>query len=186
MIEKCKAVLIDEIVKNSKDGQLTSKQHLLECEQVFLNKNADKTPDERDKLKIDLSDLCQEDGVKSIEGNKGLYFYASPWVSDNYAATKMRIDEEDYFTLIVKQVRYESKIYPRTTFIEQFLQSPYNIEKDTLNIIIESIEKDPDYEDIREISASNGDIYLYSTNSLEAAHAQYLAEWESVGSLECE
>ena len=90
----------------------------------------------------------------------------------------------DFLSLVADQVRNESRIYPRATLVSQFRGSPFYMDEETLKAVLESIETEPEFKDIDKVYASNDDMYLYSLDFLKKGHAQYLAEWESVGCIE--
>ncbi|QEN06627.1 hypothetical protein EXM22_00965 [Oceanispirochaeta crateris] len=118
-------------------------------------------------------------------GKERLRCFDSTIMSLSYAKALNLGAEGDIFETIASTVRNESRQYPRPTMIDMFRHPPYNLEPEILEHTVEAILKDhSEFKDICRSSASNGDIYLYSNRYINKSRADYLSEWESVGSLE--
>lgn len=154
---------------NSAAGLLTEKELLLDLEGEGTKDTA---------LLIAAS---PEIGLAT--GAQGEYFFDKREMSDSYARTMVRVEEKDYIQLLSDTVERESRVYPRTTAVERFLEEPFSVPPEHLPHIVEKLlaGKENRFASCR---ASNGAVHLFSPVHLDRAQAQYLAEWEEVGSLE--
>ena len=126
-----------------------------------------------------------ESSLRVLSGKERLRCYNEKIMSDSYAEALNFAAEGDNLTTIAETVRKESRLYPRPSRINMFLAQPYLLESPQLNAAVDVLEADNDhFRDIYRTKASNGDVYLYSDKYLSKARAEYLAEWESVGSME--
>jgi hypothetical protein len=122
--------------------------------------------------------------VAFLEGKKGRYYFIPDAMSLSYASLMVRLEEEDYLKMIAEMVRSESRLYPRTTPVAFFLDSPYALGQETLDEVLSLLDTLEEYDDIRRCTASNGAVHLFSITCLDAAQAEYLCEWEEVGRIE--
>ncbi len=138
-------------------------------------------------IRQSLADL-NSDGqspVRVLSGKERLRCYDEKIMSDSYAEALNFAAEGDNLRTIAETVRKESGLYPRPSRIDMFLDPPYRLESGQLEAAMEALVADNDqFKDIFRTKASNGDVYLYSEKYLSRARAEYLAEWESVGSME--
>lgn len=124
--------------------------------------------------------------IRIVKGNAGKYYYSNKHITDSYANLSVMIEEHDLLKLIVSTVRNDSRIYPRTTAVEVFTESPYSIKTDELDELIKIIEAGSDYNDIDFCRTSIDTVYLYSKDYLPKAQAEYLSEWDAVEQYECQ
>ncbi|MBI9105382.1 MAG: hypothetical protein JEZ04_01480 [Spirochaetales bacterium] len=122
--------------------------------------------------------------IKEISGGDGLYYYSSGRMSDSYAKLAVMLEEKDLLNLIVSTIRDESRIYPRTTAAEVFIEAPYSIPQEDMNEFLKIIETDERFPDIDSCRTSIDSVYLYSTDYIPKAQAEYLSEWDAVGQYE--
>ena len=123
--------------------------------------------------------------IHIFQGKECCRYYSSNSMTDSYAEILNISAEGDDIMLIVHTVRRESRTYPRPTILSQFLDTPFSVKPGRLNQIAEVLASNTeDYRDIRLTRASNGDGYLFSADFLDESQAKYMAEWESVESLE--
>lgn len=118
--------------------------------------------------------------IQRIPGAKTLYLYSTTHIRENYAMMLARVEEKDMFKTIAETVRHESKTYPRTTNIKLFTVAPFNFKREEILDVIQELEKRPEYEDIKQVKASNGAICLYSEKYLTKARAAAMTEWDEV------
>ena len=129
----------------------------------------------------------EDSPVSVLSGKERLRCFDSTLMSASYAEALNYAAEGDNLITIAETVRRESRVYPRPCLTEMFLSAPYNLEALALEAAIQALDADDsDFKDIYRTTASNGDIYLYSSLYLNKARADYLAEWESVGCYECQ
>ncbi|WP_020612933.1 hypothetical protein [Sediminispirochaeta bajacaliforniensis] len=123
----------------------------------------------------------KETDIKLKEGKKDSYLYSSQYMSDSYADILVNTEEKDSAKMIADQVRRDSKLYPRATAKRLFKQSPFNLSDTELTATLTLMKEEREYSDIQYYTASNGEEYLYSQQSLTFDHAKYLTEWNEVG-----
>ena len=82
---------------------------------------------------------------------------------------------------IVEVVRRESAVYPRPTPLASFADEPYRWSDREIADAVQRLAADPDCEDIRPLTASDGSRFLFSSRHLDAAVAASRAEWMAVG-----
>lgn len=131
-------------------------------------------PPERKKPEINAS------GIKMVEGAKGVYLYDGSQMTGPYAHWAFLAAEGDPVATFACCVRDESRIYPRPMAATDFANAPLNMDAEEVERTWEKAHSLPEYDDICRTSASNGDIYFYSTRYLDGDHADSLAEWSSV------
>ena len=131
-----------------------------------------------------LLDEGAEDDIKMMRGSRDRYYFSDRSMTEPYAKHLYRLAERDPVRLVADTTRDESKLYPRPTPIGTFVDPPFSMPMAEVEAAVASMAADPEYTDIRECGASNGDRYLYSVLYLTEAHAVGLAEWASVGEKE--
>lgn len=109
------------------------------------------------------------------------YLYSTRYMTPQYAATAARAAEGDVLRLIAEKVRADSAIYPRPTPIETFAERPFNLAIDQVTAACERMAADQAFDDIRQVAASDGTLFLFSARHLDQAYAASLAEWLAVG-----
>ena len=119
-----------------------------------------------------------------MDGREEIYFFSDLHMTRAYAAYLYRLAEKDLVGLVVETVREDSRLYPRPTPLDFFLDPPFTFTRDQLDDVLARIRERGDCRDIRESRASNGARYLYSTLHLTVAHAEALTEWNEVGQAE--
>lgn len=141
-----------------------------------------------ERVKKVISELEIDDqytDIHCVEGSSGvLYLYSDDYLSDSYAKTLIMVEENDPQTMIAGAVRDESRLYPRPTNIEQFLNPIYNINREELLAHVDDLMNREDFEDIKLIEASTGTRYLYSSHYMDDRYARTLVEWKEVGEFE--
>jgi hypothetical protein len=111
------------------------------------------------------------------------YLYSERHMTGQYAEAAARAQCEDVRHVIAETVRADSVTYPRPTSVEAFTEPPFLLSRKALTAVIDGISGDPKYADIRPLRASDGSLFLFSSDHLDPAYAESLAEWIAVGSL---
>lgn len=123
------------------------------------------------------------DGIKAIRGASTPYLYDGNRMTSTFAKWAFLAEEDDPLTTFAFCVREESRTYPRPMAEKSFANAPFNMDAATVETIWEEASASEDHADLHRITASNGDVYFYSSSHLTDTHAQSLAEWESVDRL---
>lgn len=160
------------IRENSKEARLTHLDSFLEEPHSFDAQVVEALPEE----------LAREEyaDIKEIKGAQTRYYYDSQDITDNYARMLAMVEDKDLLKLVAETVRHESKTYPRPTTIKLFTLAPFHLDHKTIEGLIKELAKRQEYEDIQEVKASNGAIYLYSDRLMKKAQAASIAEWTEV------
>jgi hypothetical protein len=130
-----------------------------------------------------LAESAPED-IKFMRGRLDGYYFSALSMTAAYAKHLFRIAERDPMRLIADTVRDESRIYPRPTPLAAFLLQPFSMDQAELDGLVSQILSAAEYADIKCVSASNGERFLYSSEHLKPVHAEALAEWTAVGEKE--
>ncbi len=119
--------------------------------------------------------------IMYIEGSNAVYYFSSESITESYATHMARVAENDPLRLVADTVRDNARIYPRTTDIREFSNPPFLMAPWTIKDIASKFAKNPEFNDIKSCTASNGAVYLYSTRYLDKTYAEGLTEWVEVG-----
>jgi hypothetical protein len=130
-----------------------------------------------------LAEGAPED-IKFMQGALDGYFFSEASMTSAYAIHLFRLAERDPVRLIADTTRDESRLYPRPTLLDTFLLQPFFMAQADLDAALETLLASEEYQDIRSVSASNGERFLYSLKYLSPGHAEALAEWAAVGEKE--
>ncbi len=115
-----------------------------------------------------------------IRDSGRVYAYSDLHMTRRYAESAARAMSPDLLHAIAETVRSDSAVYPRPTPVAVFLEQPFLIAPERLNPAIAALAADPAFADIRQATASDGSVFLFSTNHMDAAQARSLAEWLAV------
>lgn len=184
MNDSVKGILLEAVQAASGESRLIDD---LELTALCLEKVSDEIEISNSSIREILNSLNAEEEtpLSVLSGKERLRCFDSSQMSSSYGEALNYAAEGDSLKTIAETVRKESRLYPRPCISEMFLSSPYNIEADKLQNTIQILISDgSDFKDICLTKASNGDIYLYSQRYMNKSRADYLAEWESVGSVE--
>lgn len=125
-------------------------------------------------LALNNDEACVD--IKSIKGDKDIYYYSEEFMSDNYAMIALLVDEKDIAKTIAKMVRWNSKTYPCPTPRYYFKNSPYFLTDPQIERALSKIWNSEEYKDICELETGNDVKYLYSTETMSEKYARALAE----------
>jgi len=169
--------IVNLIREDSRNGIISSEKRILAC-----------TSDcgELSGLTGKLSENTDFADIKEIRSSKALYFCSTNFMSDSYAELAVMLEEKDLLRMVVSTIRNDCKVYPRPTSIEIFKDSPYHISDDEIQDLLKILESDKQYSDISFCRTSVDSIYLYSTEYMQKAQAEYLSEWDAVEQYECQ
>ena len=116
--------------------------------------------------------------IRAQEG--GRRYYSSQFMTETYARLLVR-KEGDPLQLIAEIVRENSSLYPRPFPLGAFERSPFAMTRAELLQCLERMAEQENYRDISRTMTSAGNVFLYSTSSLDSDYAATLAEWIDVG-----
>ncbi|MGE5623557.1 MAG: hypothetical protein ACM3UP_00875 [Methanocella sp.] len=109
------------------------------------------------------------------------YLYSEEFMTGRYAETAAQAAAGDHLATIAAAVRFDSRTYPRPTSVVLFRYEPFSLTPEEVEDAVRAMSGVPEYADIQAVRASDGSLFLYSSDHLVADLAQGLAEWEAVG-----
>lgn len=125
-----------------------------------------------------LPDYADIEYVETADG--GVHAHSTGYVNRQLASACALASLGDHAATMAATVRDESRIYPRPTAVTRFQDPPWSMTSADLAEGLRALERSREYADIRRTSASNGDLYLFSDQFLNADVAAGMAEWEAV------
>lgn len=134
-------------------------------------------PDRDAKPKV-LDIDCET--IAALVGAHSYYLYDRSVMTDAFAHWAFLSAEDNDMITFVDCVREDSRIYPRPMPLEALENDPFNFDRSRILAAWDAVQESGEYPDIRQVSASNGDVYFYSTTYLSPAYAASLAEWAAV------
>lgn len=120
--------------------------------------------------------------IKSVTSPTGdVYYHSDQQMSGYYAVVLSRVAAKDPVATVAAMVRDESRIYPRPTCIEFFMEPMFNIPPDDLKAVFDEMLQRPDYSDIKlMVHPETGGVYAYSSQYLSGDAAYKLMHWVEV------
>ena len=118
--------------------------------------------------------------IAVLEGAKNRYLYSTDFMTDSFAHWTYLALEDDKVATFVDIVREESRVYPRPMVYRALLNDPFRMTEDQVLDCWKTVQESEKFPDIASCSASNDDVYFYSTDYLSEAQAKALAEYYSV------
>ncbi len=118
--------------------------------------------------------------IKVLMGMHSYYLYDQTLMTDNYARWAFLAAEDNPQVTFVECVREDSRVYPRPYAAECLRNPPFSMTDEQIQQTWEAVRDSGNYPDIRRTVASNGDVYYYSTDYLDATYAESLAEYDAV------
>ena len=119
-------------------------------------------------------------GIVALVGAHSYYLYDRTAMTDAYAHWAFLAAEDDNVVTFVDCVRYDSRVYPRPLAASSLGNPPFNLAQDVVAQTWDIVRESGAYPDIQQTTASNGDVYYFSTEHLSPAYAASLAEWDAV------
>lgn len=120
------------------------------------------------------------DDIVALVGQHSYYLYSNEHMTDAYARWSFLAAEDDRVLTFVECVRDESRTYPRPMGATALTNEPFNFQPAEVAELWETVRESGAHPDIDTVTASNGDVYYFSTEYLSPAYAASLAEWNSV------
>lgn len=121
-------------------------------------------------------DTCRD--IRTVHGNKDVYYYSSESMSDNYAKIASLVEEKNLPETIAQMVRFNCKTYPVPTPWSYFNKHPYFATDPQLERAKEVLYSDERYKDIRLFENSQGKRFFYADSIMSERYARALAEDE--------
>jgi hypothetical protein len=119
--------------------------------------------------------------IQLIRDGGEIFLFSDRHMTRAYAEAAVRAATGDHPRILAETVRSDSATYPRPTPIKAFLAAPYLLPIEDVIAAAERMRMDPRYADISFTRASNGDLFLFSSNHMNRAQAESMAEWLAVG-----
>ena len=157
----------DEAPVFSKSGKIM----IVDGEPMFVE-------DEEEPPDVNAPIRCE--GIALLPGHHSYYLYSREYMTDNYAHWSYLAHEDNAVVSLVDCAREESRVYPRPMPAESLKNPPFNMNDEQIAATWKIIEESGDFPDMETVSASNDEVYYFSTKHLSRAYAQSLAEWASV------
>ena len=102
-------------------------------------------------------------------------------MSGYYALVLGRVADKDPVATVAAMVRDESRIYPRPTCIEFFMEPMFKIPPGDLKAVFDEMVQKPDYSDIKlMVHPETGGVYAYSSQYLSGDVAFQMMHWVEV------
>ena len=117
---------------------------------------------------------------ESWDGKRYVHF--TPLLSASFA--RLLSAKNNPYQQILDTVRESSRLYPRPVGIFSFEFAPFNLDPKVIQGVLDKAAEDPKAKDIRVAVTSAGSVYLYSSDYLEDAYADFLAEEMDQGEAE--
>ena len=118
--------------------------------------------------------------IVALVGAHSYYLYDRTAMTDAYAHWAFLAAEDDNVVTFVDCVREDSRVYPRPLAASSLGNPPFNLAQDVVAQTWDIVRESGAYPDIQQTTASNGDVYYFSTEHLSPAYAASLAEWDAV------
>ena len=118
-------------------------------------------------------EACKD--ICTVTGQKDEYYYSEEYMAHNYAKVAVLVEEKDMLRTIAEMVRFNCKAFPTPTPLYYFKNHPYSMTKVQVEQAVRRMKTDPDYADIQELTAKNGEPYLFSETLMSRKYAQALA-----------
>jgi hypothetical protein len=110
-----------------------------------------------------------------------VYYHSDKHMSGYYAVVLSRVAAKDPIATVAAMVRDESRIYPRPTCIEFFMEPMFKIPPSDLKAVFDEMLQKPDYSDIKlMVHPDTGGVYAYSNQYLNGDVAFQMMHWVEV------
>jgi hypothetical protein len=119
--------------------------------------------------------------IQLIREGGEVYLFSDRHMTRAYAEAAVRAATDDHPRILAETVRSDSATYPRPTPVSTFLAAPYRLSMEEVIGAAERMRVDARYADVCFTRASNGDLFLFSSNHMSQAQADAMAEWLAVG-----
>jgi len=176
-IEEIKIMLAEKVREGSRDRALLTPA----AELYALCPDSD-----REKIDSILEEMQKEApyaDIKPVTASTGeVFFHSELYMSAYYALVLSRLAAKDPCATIAAMVRDESRIYPRPTCVQIFMEKPFDIRPGDLKAAVEATLSKPEFRDLKMlVHPSTGGVYLYSDRYMKADTASAIMDWREVG-----
>lgn len=175
-IEEVKFLLAEKVRADSKnDVALTSASELQALAPEM----------EQEGIAAVLDEMRTDDryaDIKQVTSPTGdVYYHSDRHMSGYYAVVLGRVAEKDPVATVAAMVRDESRIYPRPTCIEFFMEPMFGIPPSDLKAVFDELARRPEYGDIKlMVHPDTGAVYAYSSQYLSGDAAFQKMHWVEV------
>ena len=114
--------------------------------------------------------------IVTREGAKDVYYYSNANMSDNYAMIAQLIEDKDLCVMFAEMVRFNARIYPSATPLKYFQRSPYGLAPEVIEQTWQSMQGKPEYADIEELTNTQNERFLFSTQHLTRRYAKAISD----------
>ena len=120
--------------------------------------------------------------IKPVTSPNGeVYYHSDKHMSCYYAVVLSRVAARDPVATVAAMIRDESRIYPRPTCIEFFMEPMFQIPPGDLKAVFDELVNKPDYSDIKlMVHPETGGVYAYSSQYLSEDAAFQKMHWVEV------
>lgn len=129
-----------------------------------------------DKTAI-LEDIAADEGYADIKAvttaSGGAFFFSLTYIDVNQAISKSRIEETKF--AIAEKVRGDSKNALKLTPVGDLHVPIPGMEQDEIAVVLQEMQADPKYADVKSITASTGNLFLYSNRHMSDYYALVLS-----------
>lgn len=120
--------------------------------------------------------------IKAVASPAGdVYYHSDRHMSGYYAVVLSRVAAKDPVSAVAAMVRDESRIYPRPTCIQFFMEPVFGIPACDLEAVFNAMLQKPEYGDIKlMVHPETGGVYAYSSQYLGGEEAYKMMHWVEV------
>jgi len=140
---------------------------------------------EQDRI-VAILDAMQSDAryadIKPVASPNGtVAFHSDRHMSGYYAVVLSRVAAKDPVATVAAMVRDESRIYPRPTCIQFFMEPMFGIPPCDLKAVFDEMLRQPAYSDIKMmVHPETGGVYAYSSQHMSGDAAYKMMHWVEV------
>ena len=173
LLEEVKFRIGAKVRADSKDAEL-----LTPVDGLYAEIGWDKSAYNPDEIRKDP----RYDDIKTVTAANGeMFFYSTRHMSDYFALVLARVAGHDPCATVAETVRDESRIYPRPTCVQLFLEKIFGINEEDLKEVVCMTLQRPEFADIKAmVHPTTGAAYLYSEKYLDGERAFMKMDYEEV------
>lgn len=163
-------LLLDYINYCNQRESLVSKNDLLKNPPIKLDK------DDIIELLDNIKNYSMLSTLRWIDRDDDSYYFNHQFMTDSFAQTAVLLKEGSIQEIIAERTRIDCRMYPRPVQMKVLKNPPYNMSDERIEEALKSMESDEDFEDIKTVTASNGNMCIYSTEHMSEKYAKALCE----------
>ncbi len=168
-----------EILMNYINGE-NKKNAVVAHSLLLLKPPTGITKDEILQLIKNKDDYEELKNLVAIKTEQNLFYYNDTVFTERFATVQSLIQSKDILATIASTVRHDCKTYPKPTLVSTFINFPYFYSKDEVLGALARMKALEEYSDIDTVTASNGNVAIFSSEHMSKKYAQSLAEWYEV------